>query len=41
MAQLLNAESPECFVFTSGATESNNWVFSDLRSNDETRAHRS
>ena len=30
MAQLLNAEGPECFVFTSGATESNNWVFSNL-----------
>ncbi len=30
MAQLLNAEGPECFVFTSGATESNNWVFNDL-----------
>ena len=30
MAQLLNAEDPECFVFTSGATESNNWVFNDL-----------
>lgn len=30
MAQLLNAEGPECFIFTSGATESNNWVFSDL-----------
>jgi len=30
MKQLLNAEGPECFVFTSGATESNNWVFNDL-----------
>ncbi len=30
MTQLLNAEGPECFVFTSGATESNNWVFRDL-----------
>lgn len=27
MAQLLNAEDHDCFVFTSGATESNNWVF--------------
>jgi cysteine desulfurase len=31
MAKLLNAEEPECFTFTSGATESNNWVFSALR----------
>lgn len=31
MVQLLNAEDPECFVFTSGATESNNWVFDDIR----------
>lgn len=30
MAKLLNAEEPECFVFTSGATESNNWVFSSI-----------
>ncbi|PUB84849.1 MAG: cysteine desulfurase NifS [gamma proteobacterium symbiont of Ctena orbiculata] len=30
IAQLLNAEGPERFVFTSGATESNNWVFHDL-----------
>jgi cysteine desulfurase len=30
LAKLLNAEEPECFVFTSGATESNNWVFSSL-----------
>lgn len=30
MAKLLNAEEPECFTFTSGATESNNWVFSSL-----------
>ena len=28
MARLLNAEEPDCFTFTSGATESNNWVFS-------------
>lgn len=27
LASLLNAESPDCFTFTSGATESNNWVF--------------
>ena len=27
MAKLLNAEAPEAFAFTSGATESNNWVF--------------
>jgi cysteine desulfurase len=32
MAKLLNAEGPECFHFTSGATESNNWVFSALSS---------
>jgi cysteine desulfurase len=30
MAMLLNAEEPDCFTFTSGATESNNWVFSSL-----------
>lgn len=30
MAILLNAEEPDCFTFTSGATESNNWVFSSL-----------
>jgi cysteine desulfurase len=30
LARLLNAEEPECFTFTSGATESNNWVFSSL-----------
>lgn len=30
MAMLLSAEEPECFTFTSGATESNNWVFSSL-----------
>ena len=27
MAKLLNAETPDCFSFTSGATESNNWTF--------------
>lgn len=30
MAKLLNAEEPDCFTFTSGATESNNWVFTSL-----------
>ena len=30
MAMLLNAEEPDCFTFTSGATESNNWVFSSF-----------
>jgi cysteine desulfurase len=30
MAKLLNAEEPNCFTFTSGATESNNWVFSSF-----------
>jgi cysteine desulfurase len=30
MAKLLNAEEPDCFTFTSGATESNNWVFSSI-----------
>lgn len=30
MAKLLNAEEPECFAFTSGATESNNWILSSL-----------
>jgi len=30
MAELLNAEEPDCFTFTSGATESNNWVFSSF-----------
>ena len=30
LAKLLNAEEPECFAFTSGATESNNWVFFSL-----------
>ena len=28
MAKLVNAEEPDCFTFTSGATESNNWVIS-------------
>jgi cysteine desulfurase len=31
MVRLLNAEEPNCFVFTSGATESNNWIFLSLR----------
>jgi cysteine desulfurase len=30
IARLLNAEEPDCFTFTSGATESNNWVFSSF-----------
>lgn len=30
MASLLNAEEPDCFTFTSGATESNNWVLSSF-----------
>lgn len=30
MARLLNAEEPDCFIFTSGASESNNWVFSSF-----------
>ena len=36
MVKLLNAEESECFVFTSGATESNNWVFSSLISHNPT-----
>lgn len=30
MKKLLNAEEPDCFIFTSGATKSNNWVFSSI-----------
>ena len=30
IAKLLNAEESDCFSFTSGATESNNWVFASL-----------
>jgi cysteine desulfurase len=30
MTRLLHAEDPECFVFTSGATESNNWVLGPI-----------
>jgi len=30
VAALLNAEEAECTLFTSGATESNNWVFSSV-----------
>jgi cysteine desulfurase len=30
MMVLLNAEEPGCFIFTSGATESNNWVISSV-----------
>ncbi|AMP07637.1 cysteine desulfurase family protein [Collimonas pratensis] len=33
MATLLNAEDPTCFIFTSGATESNNWLFAALEKN--------
>jgi cysteine desulfurase len=35
MARLLNAEEPDCFTFTSGATESNNWVFSSFARGDK------
>ncbi|MBL8517288.1 MAG: cysteine desulfurase [Betaproteobacteria bacterium] len=31
MKKLVNAEEPDCFIFTSGATESNNWVLTSLR----------
>lgn len=31
MAQLLNAEDPDCFTFTSGATEANNWVLASMQ----------
>lgn len=31
MTQLLNAEEPECFTFTSGATEANNWVLASIQ----------
>ena len=30
LAKLFHAEDPSCFIFTSGATESNNWLFSSL-----------
>lgn len=30
LAHLLNAEDPHCFTFTSGATESNNWVLTSI-----------
>ncbi|MDY7577267.1 cysteine desulfurase family protein [Herbaspirillum sp. RTI4] len=30
MTFLLEAEDPTCFTFTSGATESNNWIFSNF-----------
>jgi cysteine desulfurase len=30
LTKLLHAEDTECFVFTSGATESNNWVFGPI-----------
>jgi cysteine desulfurase len=32
MAKISNAEEPECFTFTSGATESNNWVLFSVAS---------
>src|SRR5262245_10686613 len=30
VCKLLNAEEPDCFYFTSCATESNNWVFGPI-----------
>ena len=30
LAHLLNAEEPNCFIFTSGATESNNWALTSV-----------
>jgi cysteine desulfurase len=30
MKAMINAEEPDCFTFTSGATESNNWIFSSI-----------
>jgi cysteine desulfurase len=30
LAHLLNAEDPNCFTFTSGATESNNWALTSV-----------
>lgn len=36
MVRLLNAEDTNCFTFTSGATESNNWVFSSLAKSHKT-----
>ncbi len=30
LAHLLNAEEPNCFTFTSGATESNNWALTSV-----------
>ena len=30
MGKLVNAEEPDCFTFTSGSTEANNWVLSSL-----------
>jgi cysteine desulfurase len=34
MSELLNAEEPDCFFFTSGATESNNWVIFSVAKNN-------
>jgi len=31
MAKLINAEDPDCFTFTSGATEANNWVLASVQ----------
>ena len=31
MSQLLNAEDPDCFTFTSGATEANNWMLASIQ----------
>jgi len=31
MARLLSAEDPDCFTFTSGATEANNWVMASVQ----------
>jgi cysteine desulfurase len=36
MTKLLNAEEPDCFIFTSGATEANNWVFSSFATGRKT-----
>lgn len=36
MQEVLKAEEPEAFYFTSGATESNNWIFSSVASTEAT-----